>query len=91
MVISHGGTGSVLHCMARQKPFIACANPKADGDHQAEFLERLSRVQPIIWTRSIDDIEDLLLKVEPSSYLPSESNALAEALLALIAENSKSY
>lgn len=59
LLIVHGGTGSTLHALHTNKPFIAFANPRAQHDHQAEFLEEMSQVLPILWSRDVADLERL--------------------------------
>ena len=48
LVISHGGTGTILQLMSIRKPFIAVANPCAKDNHQHEFLEKLWRLGAIV-------------------------------------------
>lgn len=50
-LIVHGGTGSTIQAIGAEKPFVAVANLRAKGDHQAEFLGHLATEFDILWTR----------------------------------------
>jgi beta-1,4-N-acetylglucosaminyltransferase len=43
LVISHGGTGSVLEILGQRKPLIAVPNLDVQDNHQKEFLDFLSK------------------------------------------------
>lgn len=60
LVIGHGGTGTVTGLLRRGKRFIAVANPLGADDHQAEFLDRLSREVPMLWTADLMQLEQLV-------------------------------
>jgi beta-1,4-N-acetylglucosaminyltransferase len=60
VVIGHGGTGTVSELLADGKSFVAVPNPHVQDDHQAVFLERLSRVVPLLWTRDLADLPRLV-------------------------------
>lgn len=55
-VIGHGGTGTVTGLLRLGKPFVAVANPIAAGDHQRDFLKKLSTTQPLVWTDRLEDL-----------------------------------
>ncbi len=55
-LIVHGGTGSTLQALRSGRPFAVFANPIAQNNHQAEFLQELSNEIPIPWS---DDVHDL--------------------------------
>ena len=61
-IIVHGGTGSTLGALQSGKPFIALANPRAEADHQAEFLQELSKEYNIYWSRECSDIKSMYRK-----------------------------
>jgi UDP-N-acetylglucosamine transferase subunit ALG13 len=83
-VFCHGGTGSVLQCILSQKQFIAFANPRADGDHQAEFLDGLSRFANILWTRDPTDIRELYPRMRAAGPIRLSMDSLADDLLAYL-------
>ncbi len=58
-LIIHGGTGSTLHAMQTGKPFIAFANPLAQDDHQAEFLQEVAQERSLFWSRNVADLAPL--------------------------------
>ena len=68
LVICHGGTGSTLGVLAKGKRFIAVANPKGVDNHQAQFLERLSHIVPILWTHDLNEMPNLLNEVNDFNY-----------------------
>ena len=60
LVVSHGGTGSILGLISLNKPFVAVANTSLADNHQAEFLKKLSEERPIQW---ISDLTKLPLAI----------------------------
>jgi len=60
VVICHGGTGTVLNLLAMGKPFVAVANRSGADDHQAQFLARLEKELPIIWTADVRELPELV-------------------------------
>ncbi|MCK4622629.1 MAG: hypothetical protein KAT62_10515 [Desulfuromonadales bacterium] len=84
VVIGHGGTGTVLGLLAEKKKFIAVANPLGAHDHQAQFLERLSRAVSILWTRDLKELPALIRKAEEYEVRPVTGMRLAEDLRAYL-------
>lgn len=62
VVICHGGTGTVLGLLAMGKPFIAVANRSGADDHQAQFLARLEKEIPVLWTADLRELPALVKK-----------------------------
>lgn len=62
IVICHGGTGTVLALLSMKKNFIAVANRLGADDHQAQFLTRLNKNIPILWTGDVGEIPGLVQK-----------------------------
>lgn len=60
LVISHGGTGSVLSLLQANKKFVAIANTQLADDHQTKFLMRLERSVSFPWGRDVDDLTMLI-------------------------------
>ncbi|WP_150051205.1 MULTISPECIES: glycosyltransferase [Methylomonas] len=85
-VICHGGTGSTLDVVARGKKFVAVANPKGADDHQTQFLARLAKVVPILWTRELSEVLPLLARAENYRYQTAEVPSLADDLNGYIAQ-----
>ncbi len=60
LVISHGGTGTVLSLIINQKAFIAVANSRAADNHQVQFLSRLGQMISLLWTESTEELPALI-------------------------------
>jgi UDP-N-acetylglucosamine transferase subunit ALG13 len=60
LVIGHGGTGTVTGLLGAGKPFVAVANPAGADNHQRDFLDRLSHVNPFLWTDRLDALPALI-------------------------------
>lgn len=80
LVIGHGGTGTVLSLLVARKPFIAVANPRGAEDHQAQFLERLSRTIAILWTRDVSALGELIARAADFDVQALEGQRLADDL-----------
>lgn len=78
LIITHGGTGSVLGCLEKGKAFIAVANRDADGAHQVEFLEKLATIYPMTWTENVSEIERLVKNLKHSGLALKSTTDLAE-------------
>jgi len=63
LVICHGGTGTVLSLIKKNKPFIAVANKRGADDHQSQFLSQLGKMGCILWTNNINELPALIKKV----------------------------
>lgn len=61
VVICHGGTGTVLNLLAMRKPFVAVANKSGADNHQAQFLSRLEKEVPLLWTADVKKLPELVL------------------------------
>jgi len=61
VVICHGGTGTVLNLLAMRKPFVAVANKSGVDNHQAQFLSRLEKEVPLLWTADVKKLPELVL------------------------------
>lgn len=59
LIITHGGM-TVLEALWRNKPLIAVVNTGVLDNDQAPFLERLSQIFDITWTRDPREIGNLL-------------------------------
>lgn len=58
LVISHGGA-TVIQLLLSRKPFVTFPNPRGAGDHQTAFLEQISKIIDISWSRDVSDLESL--------------------------------
>ncbi len=59
MTISHGGA-TVIHLLLTAKPFVAFANPRGAGNHQAGALRRLAMVADLSWSSDVTDLAALV-------------------------------
>ena len=79
LVISHGGTGSILGLISLNKQFIAVANTSLSDNHQEEFLRKLSEKRPIKW---LSDLTELPLVISSpkkiSNHNHESENTLSE-------------
>lgn len=85
LVITHGGA-TVTELLMARKPFVAFPNPRGDGDHQGHFLERISKIASISWSRDVLDLERLIAERRQSgparvlSSIPRIADDIAEML-----------
>lgn len=87
LLVVHGGTGSVLQALLLGKPFVTLANPRSDGDHQAEFLERLSEQTPFLWSRDVGELLALIERARAARPAPlalSTRSELVDDMLSLL-------
>jgi beta-1,4-N-acetylglucosaminyltransferase len=62
LIISHGGTGTVLEVLELGTPLISLANPSLKDNHQHEFLELMESRNFLIYCRNLDDLGNLILE-----------------------------
>jgi UDP-N-acetylglucosamine transferase subunit ALG13 len=84
LVISHGGTGTVLSLLAMRKPFVAVANPMGADDHQFQFLSRLGEMGCILWCHDLEDLPDLIDKATTFQPQPLQTERLADDIKAFL-------
>lgn len=80
LVICHGGTGTVCSLIAMKKIFIAVANRRGADDHQTQFLSPLSKKLPLLWTKNLDELSDLIQKAATFRPQPITTEHLADDL-----------
>lgn len=78
LIITHGGTGSILGPLKKGKKVIACARLKKYGehvdDHQMQLIEAFSDAGYIISIGENDNIDEAILKLKNSKMLKFKSN-----------------
>jgi UDP-N-acetylglucosamine transferase subunit ALG13 len=84
VVIGHGGTGTVAGMLAQGKPFVAVPNPHVQDDHQAVFLERLSRAVALLWTRDLAELPRLISAAPDFRFGARQGERLVEDLTAYL-------
>lgn len=81
LIVCHGGTGSTLELLIKEKRFVAVANPKGADNHQAQFLTRLGQQTPILWTADLQQLATMIDKARHHEYQASNLPHLADDLL----------
>lgn len=82
LVITHGGTGSVLSMTKLGKPFVAIVNDDLADNHQKEFLEAITNRAPITWFESPSRVTTLseLLTAKAVSFEDLNFGSLTQDL-----------
>lgn len=85
LVICHGGTGSTLEMLIKQKRFVAVANPKGADNHQAQFLAKLAQQTPVIWVADLAELPTKINQARQGDLKPTDTLPhLADDLLAYL-------
>lgn len=78
IVISHGGTGSILTALKMKKKVIACARLKKYGehvdDHQKELIDLFRKKKHILELDESTPLDDILAKINDFVPKPYISN-----------------
>jgi UDP-N-acetylglucosamine transferase subunit ALG13 len=90
LVIGHGGTGTVTGLLASGKPFIAVANPLGAGNHQAEFLQQLSKLVKFVWTTDLAELPALIDKARNFTPTAATGQRLTDDLRSYLQERCRS-
>lgn len=68
MIISHGGTGSIINSLNMKKKVIAVARLSKYGehvdDHQLQIVDKLSINNYIIGVKDVSDLKDAIMKAK---------------------------
>jgi UDP-N-acetylglucosamine transferase subunit ALG13 len=80
LVVGHGGTGTVTGLLASGKPFVVVANPLGAGNHQAQFLARLSELVSFLWTADVAELGDLIRRARHFTPSGAPGKRLTEDL-----------
>ena len=68
MIISHGGTGSIINSLNMKKKVIAVARLSKFGehvdDHQLQIVDKLSINNYIIGVKDVSDLKDAIMKAK---------------------------
>ncbi|RKO94758.1 glycosyl transferase [Blyttiomyces helicus] len=60
LIISHGGSGSILEALDRATPLIVVVNPDLQDDHQSELARALQESGVLVWARDVGDVVGLI-------------------------------
>ena len=63
IIVTHGGTGTILEVLKRGLKIIGVSNPKVQDKHQQEFLEALEKEGCVIYCRDLQLLPELIQKV----------------------------
>lgn len=78
IVITHGGTGSIINSVQKEKKVIAVPRMKAYGEHvdnhQIEIVEQFSTFNMIYVVLDIKEMEQAINKVKEMKFRKYESN-----------------
>ena len=78
LIITHGGTGSIVTAIKQGKKVIACPRLKKYGehvdDHQKQIVDIFSEVGYILKLDENDDLNELVQKIQTKKMIPFKSN-----------------
>lgn len=78
LIITHGGTGSIVTAIKQGKKVIACPRLKKYGehvdDHQKQIVDIFSEVGYILKLDENDDLDELVQKIQTKKLIPFKSN-----------------
>lgn len=87
-IITHGGVGSILQCLAKEKKVIAIPRlhkyQEHVNDHQKEMVEFFGQKGYIIGIQGVEELEQALLQIK--EFKPKKYQANHEKMLNLIEE-----
>ena len=83
IIITHGGVGSIMQCITKEKKVIAVPRLKEHkehvNDHQKEIVELFNSKGYIIGITKVEDLEQALEKIksfEPKNYIRNNKQML---------------
>ena len=78
LVITHGGTGSIMNAIKAGKKVIAVARRKEYGEHidnhQEEIIQQLLGKKIILGVNQLEEIESVILTYQSAETTPYSSN-----------------
>lgn len=78
LIITHGGTGSIVTAIKQGKKVIACPRLKKYGehvdDHQKQIVDIFSEVGYILKLDENDNLDELVQKIQTKKMIPFKSN-----------------
>lgn len=78
LIITHGGTGSIVTAIKQGKKVIACPRLKKYGehvdDHQKQIVDIFSEVGYILKLDENDNLDELVQKIKTKKMIPFKSN-----------------
>jgi len=78
LVITHGGTGSIMNAIKAEKKVIAVARIKEYGEHidnhQEEIIHQLTEKKLILGVKQLGDLESVIASYQIREIIPYTSN-----------------
>ena len=78
LVITHGGTGSIMNAIKAKKKVIAVARKKEFGEHidnhQEEIIHQLTDKKLILGVRHLEDLDGVIASYQIIEIVPYTSN-----------------
>jgi len=82
-VITHGGVGSIIDSLKKEKKVIAVARQKKyaehENDHQLEIIEEFTKLGYILGCKEVKELEDKIAKIPtftPNKYKSNNKNII---------------
>jgi UDP-N-acetylglucosamine transferase subunit ALG13 len=70
IVVSHGGTATVIEVLRRGLPLVAVSNPDRYDLHQEDILRALSERNHLLWCRDLADLATALPEASRRRFSP---------------------
>ena len=83
IVVTHGGS-TVFLLLQNGKRFVAMPNPRGADDHQGQLLSYLAKRCDLIWSRRVEDLGELLVKVRTAEIRPFAEPKLGDNILTFL-------
>lgn len=89
LLITHGGVGTIISGLKSNKKVIAVPRLKKHGehvnDHQLQIIENFSQAGYILGVKQVEELEEVLKKVE--TFEPKRYESNTEKMVELIRKN----
>ncbi len=88
LIVTHGGAGTVLELLEKNKKIIGISNPEKPGQHQEDILKALSQQNYLIWCRDLKKLKETVKnakKTEIKKYQKPECK-IAEIITKKLSE-----
>ena len=87
LIITHGGVGSIIGSIKKEKKVIAVPRLKKYGehvnDHQKQIIEKFNEEQYIIGINGVEELEQALIKAKdflPAKYVTDGNTKMLEII-----------
>lgn len=79
IIISHGGAGTLYELLKLGKRIIGVANLERKDTHQTDLLQKLAKLNYIVWCQNYQDIQksiDIVRNISLTKYESPECNII---------------